>query len=111
MSPEFQDIQIITKGSHIKGEVKLKGLTHLHGFIEGNIILEEDSVLIVEESGKIQGSFTGGDLQIKGLFEGTISSYATVSLSSSANVSGKISSKNLSVSPGAKLKLAIDSKN
>lgn len=91
----------------IKGDLEIEGETLLFGSLEGNVQMNDESLFILENTGKMKGNFNGGDLIIRGEFEGNIKSIGKVTLLSSAKVTGQIESKSLEVAPGAQLQLKI----
>jgi cytoskeletal protein CcmA (bactofilin family) len=92
-------INIITKGTTIKGAISAVGDFRLDGTLEGNITL--NGKLVVGESGFIKGNVVCQNANIIGRVDGNISVKELLALNSTANVKGDILINRLSIEPGA----------
>lgn len=91
--------------SKLEGKFHLKGRTHICSTIKGEIVMEDQSPLIIEQTGSFDGSLECSDLFIHGILKGEIKSTGTVTISSSATVKGKVKAKNLVIEPGSEVNL------
>ncbi|KWW31334.1 MAG: Integral membrane protein CcmA involved in cell shape determination [bacterium P3] len=99
MDMEPAQINTITHGSTIKGNVVANGDFRLDGTLNGNIQL--NGKLVVGESGVINGNAVCQNANIIGTILGNISVKELLSLHSTANVKGDILINKLSIEPGA----------
>lgn len=99
MDMEPAQINTITHGSTIKGNVVANGDFRLDGTLNGNIQL--NGKLVVGESGVINGNAVCQNANIIGTIIGNISVKELLSLHSTANVKGDILINKLSIEPGA----------
>ena len=99
------DYSIIGKDCIHKGDFTFNGTTYISGQIEGTIHLNEHDHITINPTGVVLGSIHCGDITIKGQFNGDLFSSGSVILEPTANVKGRIKSRNLVVSPGAVLNI------
>ena len=99
MEMETSQINTITHGSTIKGNVVANGDFRLDGTLNGNIQL--NGKLVVGESGVINGNAICQNANIIGTIVGNISVKELLSLHATANVKGDILINKLSIEPGA----------
>ena len=99
MEMETSQINTITHGSTIKGNVVANGDFRLDGTLDGNIQL--NGKLVIGESGVIKGNAVCQNANIIGTIVGNISVKELLSLHSTANVKGDILINKLSIEPGA----------
>ena len=96
-----KDYCYVGKKTHLTGEFRFHGITHLYGTLEGNIEMMEESELSVRPGGVIMGSITCHNLDVFGIVEGIIKSTGKVTIHAGAQVLGEINSANLVIKPGA----------
>ena len=96
-----QDFTYIGKTSHIEGILKFLGPTHLHGNIQGKIIVENSAKIILEIGSFTEGSIECFDLDIYGEFIGEVKSLGRVTIYPTALFEGRIVAKTLEILPGA----------
>ncbi len=94
---------VFGQGTRIKGELHFFGRSSVSGEVEGKLIALEGSYLILEKTANIKGEIHAFDVEIHGVFEGTIIVRGTLSLKPGSIVSGKIKAAHLVVYPGAQL--------
>jgi cytoskeletal protein CcmA (bactofilin family) len=94
---------ILGHGTRIKGELHFFGRSSVSGEIEGELVALEGSYLILEKTANVKGEISAFDVEIHGIFEGTITARGTLSLKPGSTVSGKIKATHLVVYPGAQL--------
>ena len=98
-----QNFTLLGKNQKIKGEFYLSGHVKVQSLIEGQIQMAPKSTLSIEREGTIRGDIECFDIEIHGQFIGNLSSKGRLILWPSAYVHGKISSKSLTIYPGAQL--------
>lgn len=96
---ETSQINIITQGSTIKGNIVANGDFRLDGTLNGSIQL--NGKLVVGETGIINGNAVCQNANIIGSIVGNISVKDLLSLHSTARVKGDILINKLSIEPGA----------
>ena len=99
MEIESSPINIITDGTHIKGDITASGDFRLDGILEGNIQL--NGKLVIGDSGVVNGNVLCQNANIIGTVNGNLSVKELLSLHSSARVHGDILINKLSIEPGA----------
>ena len=95
----LESINIITKGTVIKGDVTSTGDFRLDGTLEGNIQL--NGKLVVGDSGVVNGNILCLNANIIGTVNGNLSVKELLSLNATARVKGDILINKLSIEPGA----------
>lgn len=99
MDMEPAQINTITHGSTIKGNVVANGDFRLDGLLDGNIQL--NGKLVVGETGVVRGNAVCQNAHISGTIEGNISVKELLSLDASSRVKGDLLINKLSIVPGA----------
>lgn len=89
----------IAFGTSLKGDVKSNGDFRVDGEIEGTLKCE--GKLVLGQQGKIVGEVSCDNAEILGLFKGKLSVTQLLSLKTTANVDGEVSTGKLSIEPGA----------
>jgi cytoskeletal protein CcmA (bactofilin family) len=100
-----QDFSFLGKGSVIKGDFTLNGPTKIAAQIEGDLQMHGKSSLTIERSGIFLGNIKCHDLEIFGVFEGSVSSSGKVVIYPPAKITGEIKAKDFIVHPGAILNI------
>lgn len=95
----LESINIITKGTVIKGDVTSTGDFRLDGTLEGNIQL--NGKLVVGDTGIVNGNILCMNANIIGTVNGNLSVKELLSLHATARVKGDILINKLSIEPGA----------
>ncbi len=96
---------LLGKDSLFDGNLTLSGDVIIAGTFKGQLNIEDSGKLTLERDAKVEGIIQCDDLEIFGHFKGTIQSSGTVSVRSSADVSGRLKSNKLSIYPGASLNI------
>jgi cytoskeletal protein CcmA (bactofilin family) len=90
---------IIGKGSTIKGHLQIRGGIRIDGFIEGT--LETDGFVIIGTSGKAKADIRAKECLISGVLDGNVTVSETLELDKTAQLTGDIVAKILTVNAGA----------
>lgn len=96
-----QNFTFVGIGSVIKGDIALKGPSHICSVIEGDIQIDENFQLTIEPQGKVEGRIRCGDLNIYGEVSGDITAKGKVKVFATGVVKGQIVAKNINIAPGA----------
>ncbi len=107
---DYDHFSFIGRESKITGTIEINGTCHLYCQIQGNILIGSNADLFIEEGAKIEGNIQGHDIDIYGEVRGNIHSTGKVSFYSTAVFSGELETKELSISPGAKLEMKAQTK-
>lgn len=92
-------INIITKGTTIKGDIIATGDFRLDGTLEGSI--QSNGKIVVGDTGVVNGNILCLNANIIGTVNGNLSVKELLSLHSTARVKGDILINKLSIEPGA----------
>jgi len=92
-------INIIRKGTEIKGDVTCAGDIRIDGILKGT--LSSEGKVVVGQSGIIEGEVTCKNADISGNIKANIIVRELLQLKATANISGDINTKKLSIEPGA----------
>lgn len=91
------ETSIIAKDTRIKGNLEFAGTLIVEGTLESQI---KGLEMIIQESGRINGSLSVRTLNCHGHIEGDITAESVV-IHSSAQISGEINATTLEIEPGA----------
>lgn len=98
-----QNYNFIGLNTKLDGEHKFTGDTVIHGEVKGTIIIQDEGNLIFERTAHFEGTIYCKNLEVFGELKGTVKASGTLSVRSSAYVSGNIQANKLVVYPGAVL--------
>lgn len=96
---------LISEGTRIKGDISYSGVLYVNGHVEGNIVSNEDncSVLIIGETGLVEGEVQVPYLIIYGKVIGDLFTKEHAELHPSARIVGSISYKGIEIMNGAEI--------
>lgn len=94
-----QNINLISTGTKITGDIHSDGDIRIDGYLKGNI--KSKGRLVIGSSGSIEGEILCTNIEVSGNFKGKISAAELLTLKSTAVVSGDIVATKLSVEPGS----------
>ena len=92
-------INIIGKGTEIKGDIVANGDIRINGTLVGN--LNTNNKLILGDTGLIQGEITANVADISGKIKGKLLVKELVILRETANLEGELITKRLIIEEGA----------
>lgn len=92
-------INIIRKGTEIKGEIKCVGDIRIDGTLSGKIV--SDGKIVVGQTGIVEGEVVCKNADISGTIQANINVKELLLLKTTANIIGDIKTGKLSVEPGA----------
>jgi len=83
---------LVGGNTEINGDVLFKGGLHVDGVIKGNVVAENDefAILILAESGRIEGEVQVPNVSVNGTVLGDIYAMGHLELAEKARVSGSI---------------------
>lgn len=90
---------IISHDLKVEGRITGQGIIEIEGSVSGDLY---GKIIIIRESGFVEGQIFADSINIRGKFKGTIAA-KIVSISSKANFNGKIEYQTLSVEDGASI--------
>ena len=96
---ESPAINIVRKGTEIKGDITCSGDIRIDGTLNG--ILISQGKVVVGPSGIIDGEVTCKNADISGTIKAKFSVKELLQLKSTANIMGDINTNKLSIEPGA----------
>jgi len=94
-----QNINLISQGTKIHGDVVSDGDIRIDGFLKGNISTK--GRLVIGGSGSIEGEIVCSNIEISGNFKGKITASELLTMKSTAIVTGDIFVSKLGVEPGS----------
>jgi cytoskeletal protein CcmA (bactofilin family) len=99
------NFSVIGHNSELEGEFKFHGDTLLNCNLKGEITMLDQGKLTLERNSIFSGNIYCEDIEIFGEVVGSINASGTLSVRSSANVSGIINAKSINIYPGATLNI------
>lgn len=110
LEKDFQSLRftVLGKDCEYEGDVRLRGDAIVDCKYLGAITMLDDSMLTIERDAYVEGSIYCKDAEIFGEVKGDVNASGSLTLRSSAKVSGKVSAGSLSVYPGATLNIEAD---
>ncbi|MBI3543490.1 MAG: polymer-forming cytoskeletal protein [Deltaproteobacteria bacterium] len=100
MSPESDNVNLITAGSRFEGTVEFDSFTRFEGYIQGVLKGGAGSELIVGENGVIEGKVEGDTIIVDGFVRGDIRATSKVVITGTGRVVGEIRSPSPSIEFG-----------
>ena len=95
---------IISQDTNIKGDLVFSGTLHLLGSVDGSIVSNTDNdMLIISDTGRINGSVKTGNLNINGTVEGDVTVTGKMEVSSQARINGTIYYVNIEMEAGSQV--------
>ncbi len=95
---------IISQDTNVKGDLKFSGTLHLLGSVDGSIVSNTDNdMLIISDTGRINGSVKTGNLNINGAVEGDVTVTGKMEVSSQARINGNIYYVNIEMETGSQV--------
>ncbi len=106
---DFKEFHYNVLGAKSKfiGDLTLCGDAIVTSEIHGSIEVREEGKLVLERDSIVKGKIRAIDLEIFGTVDGDIECTGTVSIRSSAHVSGTIKSGKLVIYPGAIVEMTV----
>jgi cytoskeletal protein CcmA (bactofilin family) len=96
---ESPAINIIRKGTEIKGDVTCSGDIRIDGMLSGTLVSQ--GKVVVGPSGLIDGNVTCKNADISGTIKAKLTVKELLQLKATANIVGDINTNRLSIEPGA----------
>ena len=96
---ETPTVNMIGKGTSIKGDVRSDGDFRIDGNLNGSI--QSTGKIVVGSTGSIEGEINCQNADISGVVKATIKVKELLSLKSTCNVNGDLYTNKLAIEPGA----------
>jgi cytoskeletal protein CcmA (bactofilin family) len=93
------NINRICQGTEVIGNINTPGDIRLDGFLEGNITAK--GKVVVGNTGRTKGEIIGRTTDIFGQVEGSLNVSEIISLKSTSNVKGSLTTSKISIEAGA----------
>ena len=100
------NITLLAKGVHLKGEIRVEGTVRIDGRLEGEI--HTKGQVIVGEDGLVQGVVAAGTVVSSGRINATVTALERVHLLKTAELIGEVHTPVLMMEEGAKLQGTTD---
>ena len=81
---------LVSKGTRIVGDVHFSGELNVEGQLVGNIIADNNSELVISQSGQIEGQIQAPKVIVRGLIQGDIHCTKHLELGATAIVNGNV---------------------
>ena len=99
------NFSLLGKDSELDGDFNFSGDTLINCKMKGKINIIGEGKLTFERESSFEGNIYCKDIEVFGSIKGTVDASGTMSIRSSASVSGTINAKNLSIFPGASINM------
>lgn len=101
--PEIHEssINVLAEGAEIRGTLRVTDYSRIHGRLVGDLEGAPGSVVVLGESGLIEGKLDVDTVWIDGCVRGDIKATTRVSISGSGRVLGNIQTPSLVIEHGA----------
>ena len=105
--PEYQmafresEISLISEGSSFEGTLELSSVARFHGTLKGTLKGKPGSLIVVGESGVIEGQIDADTIWLEGFVRGEVKAQTKIILTPSARVIGDLNSPAIEIQPGA----------
>lgn len=96
---ESPAINIVRKGTEIKGDITCSGDIRIDGVLSGTLV--SDGKVVVGNSGVVDGEVTCKNADISGTIKAKLAVKELLQLKATANILGDINTNKLSIEPGA----------
>jgi len=97
---EVSVINTIAQGTQVEGSIITNGDCRIDGVVKGNVASK--AKIIIGRSGKVEGNITCTNIDIEGtVLAETLNVTELISLKSTANLIGNISTGKIAIEPGA----------
>ncbi len=96
---DAKNINLISKGTRILGDVISEGDLRIDGYLKGNI--KSKGRLVVGETGAIEGEIECANVEVAGKVKGKISAAELITMKATAMIAGEITTAKLAVEPGS----------
>jgi len=97
---ETPAVNMIGKGTSIKGDIRSDGDFRVDGILQGSI--QSNGKIVVGISGSIEGDITCQNADFSGQVQATVRVKELLSLKATSKVTGDIYTSKLAIEPGAK---------
>ena len=97
---ETPAVNMIGKGTSIKGDIRSDGDFRVDGILHGSI--QSNGKIVVGVSGSIEGDINCQNADLSGQVKATIHVKELLSLKSTSKVTGEVYTSKLAIEPGAK---------
>ena len=94
------NINLISQGTEITGDVICNGDLRIDGNLTGNI--SSKGKIVIGETGKIKGEISCKNSDISGFVEGKVTVNELLSIKTAARINGDITTSKLAIEPGAR---------
>jgi len=100
MISETPAVNMIGKGTSIKGDIRSDGDFRVDGILQGSI--QSNGKIVVGVSGSIEGDITCQNADFSGIVKAVIRVKELLSLKATSKVNGEVHTGKLAIEPGAK---------
>lgn len=97
-------VTLIGPGTTVEGDIQFSGGLHVEGTVKGNLIADnDDSTLILNEQGQIQGEVRVPSMVLNGAIDGDVFASGKVELFEKARICGDVYYNLLEMAVGAEV--------
>ena len=100
------NITLLAKGVHLKGEIRVEGTVRIDGRLDGEI--QTKGQVIVGEDGLVQGTIVAGTIISSGRIKATVTATEQIQLMKTATLIGDVRTPVLTMEAGAKIQGTTD---
>lgn len=95
------EITLLGEGSLVRGDFHYNRFTRIHGRVEGKVIGENGSYLVIGESASVHGEIRGDEIVIDGFVYGDVHARTKLTISESGKLLGNAFTPKFEVKFGA----------
>ncbi len=99
------NFSVLGQESSLEGDFKFAGDVIVNCKLKGTLTITDHGKLILERNADVEGQIYCQDIEVFGEFRGGITAAGTLSVRSSAQLSGRLQANKLSVFPGAQINI------
>ena len=99
------NFSVLGQDSTLSGDFKFRGDILLGSKLSGSLTMLDEGKVIIERNSIVDAEISCHDIEIFGQFTGKINASGTLSVRSSAKISGEIRANKMSIFPGAQINM------
>lgn len=95
------EVSILSEGSRFDGTLELDSVARFHGHLKGTLKGSDGSLIILGETGQVEGQIEADTVWIEGFVQGKVRARTKILLAPTARVLADLESPAIEIQPGA----------